>query len=506
MRSWNHSPRAISNVPRRCSSPTDFAANYALIATLVGRDDVVVFDALCHASMRDGMRAAQCRTIKAAHNDLDAFEDALRQPRDAGASLWILAESIYSMDGDIAPVRGLLALAEKYDAILIIDEAHSTGVSGATGRGETEGLPHERLIVLHTCGKALGVAGALVCANEAVIDYLINAARPFVFSTAPMPLQALLVKRALELVRDEPERRERLSALKALAAARLPGFSVQSQIVPIVVGRDDAAVELAKALQARGFDIRAIRPPSVPEGTARLRLSLNAGLRPARYRGIFRRIAAPAAANLRMTKTFVVAGTDTGIGKTTVAAMLMLGLNGRYWKPIQSGTEDGTDSERVRTLTALADDRFVPESYVLSQPLSPHRAAEIDGIEIETARLALPETNGTLIVEAAGGLLVPVTRRTLQIEMFAAWGAPVVLCARTALGTINHTLLSIEALRNRSVALHGLVFVGDDNPDSIRTIAEFSDSRVLGRLPWLEIIDRAALLRRVCGTVQVEGF
>ena len=257
-----------------------FAANYALIATLVGRDDVVVFDALCHASMRDGMRATQCRTIKAAHNDLDAFEDALRQPRDAGASLWILAESIYSMDGDIAPVRGLLALAEKYDAILIIDEAHSTGVSGATGRGETEGLPHERLIVLHTCGKALGVAGALVCANEAVIDYLINAARPFVFSTAPMPLQALLVKRALELVRDEPERRERLSALKALAAARLPGFSVQSQIVPIVVGRDDAAVELAKALQARGFDIRAIRPPSVPEGTARLRLSLNAGLRP----------------------------------------------------------------------------------------------------------------------------------------------------------------------------------------------------------------------------------
>jgi dethiobiotin synthetase len=207
-----------------------------------------------------------------------------------------------------------------------------------------------------------------------------------------------------------------------------------------------------------------------------------------------------------MTKTFVVAGTDTGIGKTTVAAMLMLGLNGRYWKPIQSGTEEGTDSERVRTLTALADDRFVPESYVLSQPLSPHRAAEIDGIEIETARLALPETNGTLIVEAAGGLLVPVTRRTLQIEMFAAWGAPVVLCARTALGTINHTLLSIEALRNRSVALHGLVFVGDDNPDSIRTIAEFSDSRVLGRLPWLEIIDRAALLRVFAERFRLKDF
>ena len=207
-----------------------------------------------------------------------------------------------------------------------------------------------------------------------------------------------------------------------------------------------------------------------------------------------------------MTKTFVVAGTDTGIGKTTVAAMLMLGLNGRYWKPIQSGTEDGTDSERARTLTALPDDRFVPESYVLSQPLSPHRAAEIDGIEIDTARLALPETNGTLIVEAAGGLLVPVTRRTLQIDMLAAWAAPVVLCARTALGTINHTLLSIEALRHRSVPLHGLVFVGDDNPDNIRTIAEFSNRRVLGRLPRLEIIDRAALLRVFTERFRLKDF
>jgi 8-amino-7-oxononanoate synthase len=271
---------AYFECPRTLFFANGFLANYALIATLIGRNDVVVFDALCHASMRDGLRAAQCQTIKAVHNDLDAFDDALKKPRAAGANLWILAESIYSMDGDIAPVHDLLALAEKYDAILIVDEAHGTGVSGATGRGETEGLTHERLITLHTCGKALGVAGALVCANEAIVDYLINAARPFVYSTAPMPLQAVLVKRALELVRVEPQRREQLSALKALAATFLPGFTVRSQIVPIVVGKDDAAVELAKALQVRGFDIRAIRPPSVPEGTARLRLSLHAGLTP----------------------------------------------------------------------------------------------------------------------------------------------------------------------------------------------------------------------------------
>jgi 8-amino-7-oxononanoate synthase len=266
--------------PRALFFANGFQANYALITTLIDRHDVVIYDALCHASMRDGMHAAQCRTVKIAHCNLDAFEDALKKPRAADADLWILVESIYSMDGDIAPVRELLTLAEKYDAILIVDEAHATGVSGATGRGETEGLAHGRLISLHTCGKALGVAGALVCANEFIVDYLINAARPFIYSTAPMPLQAALVKRALELVRDEPERREQLSALKTFTAKCLPGVNVTSQIVPIIIGEDSAAVTLAKMLQAKGFDIRAIRPPTVAEGTARLRLSLHVGLTP----------------------------------------------------------------------------------------------------------------------------------------------------------------------------------------------------------------------------------
>lgn len=257
-----------------------FQANYALIQTLVGRDDVVIFDALCHASMRDGMWAARCPTIKVPHNNLDAFEDALKQPRTAGTNVWILAESVYSMDGDAAPVADLLALAEKYDTMLIIDEAHATGVFGATGRGMTEGMCHDRLISLHTCGKALGVAGALVCASQMVVDYLINVARPFIYSTAPMPLQARLVMRALELVRDEPERRTQLDAIQQLLRKRLPGLTVQSQIVPVIIGEDSATVVMAKTLQARGFDIRAIRPPTVPEGTARLRLSLHVGLTP----------------------------------------------------------------------------------------------------------------------------------------------------------------------------------------------------------------------------------
>jgi 8-amino-7-oxononanoate synthase len=231
--------------------------------------------------MRDGIYAVRSASLKIPHNDLDAFERALKAPRTPGTNLWILVESVYSMDGDMAPVRELLVLAEKYDAMLIVDEAHGTGVCGARGRGATEELSdrgHDRLIVLHTCGKALGVAGALVCASEPIIDYLINTARPFVYSTAPMPLQAVLVQRALELVQEEPERRKELAALKAHVAKCLPGVSVLSQIVPIIIGGDDAAVALASALQAEDFDIRAIRPPTVPEGTARLRLSLRVGV------------------------------------------------------------------------------------------------------------------------------------------------------------------------------------------------------------------------------------
>ena len=269
--------------PRSLFFANGYQANFALVTALVKRDDTIVFDALCHASMRDGIYAVRSSAVKIPHNNLDAFENALKAPRAAGTTVWILVESVYSMDGDMAPVRELLALAEKYNAMLIVDEAHATGVCGASGRGATEGLSdlgfgHDRLIVLHTCGKALGVAGALVCASAPIVDYLINTARPFVYSTAPMPLQAVLVQRALELVQEEPQRREELAALKAHAAKCLPGVSVLSQIVPLIIGGDDAAVALASALQAEGFDIRAIRPPTVPEGTARLRLSLRVGV------------------------------------------------------------------------------------------------------------------------------------------------------------------------------------------------------------------------------------
>ncbi len=194
-----------------------------------------------------------------------------------------------------------------------------------------------------------------------------------------------------------------------------------------------------------------------------------------------------------MTRALVISGTDTGIGKTTVCAMLTAALGATYWKPIQSGIEDETDTQLVRRVTGLGDDRFLPESYVLSRPLSPHRAAELDGVAIDLERLTLPTVAGPLLVEGAGGLMVPLTRQKLLIDVFAAWQAPLILCARTGLGTINHTLLSIEALRARHIPLHGLIFIGDDNADNIGTIAAMSGARVLGHLPHLNTITRETL-------------
>lgn len=187
-----------------------------------------------------------------------------------------------------------------------------------------------------------------------------------------------------------------------------------------------------------------------------------------------------------MTKRIVVTGTDTGIGKTVFSAGLAGLLNGFYWKPVQSGLDEETDSEVVARLSGLPAGRILPEVYRLRMPLSPHRSAEIDGVAIEAAKLSLPVLPGPLIIEGAGGLMVPLNRQTRFIDIFTQWRLPVILCARTALGTINHTLLSIEALRARSIPIIGVAFIGEEVDDTQRTIVEFSGVPQLGRLPHLD--------------------
>jgi dethiobiotin synthetase len=200
----------------------------------------------------------------------------------------------------------------------------------------------------------------------------------------------------------------------------------------------------------------------------------------------------------------VVTGTDTGIGKTIFAAALAGTLDATYWKPIQSGLDgELSDSDTVRSLGVT---QVLPEAYCLTQPLSPHRAAELDRVSIDPARLTLPEISGPLVIEGAGGLLVPVTRSLLFADLFRQWQAPVVLVARTGLGTINHSLLSIEALRMRGVAIVGIAFVGDANEDNEATIAAMGGVKRLGRLPRLGRLDADALAAAFSANFRREDF
>lgn len=194
-----------------------------------------------------------------------------------------------------------------------------------------------------------------------------------------------------------------------------------------------------------------------------------------------------------MSVRIIVTGTDTGIGKTVFSAALVAALDGVYWKPIQAGLDEETDRETVLRMSGLPSARLLPEAYRLNTPASPHLAAEIDGVVIDPAALALPATDRPLIVEGAGGLMVPLTRDITYLDVIAKWRAPVVLCARTTLGTINHSLLSIAALRARGVAVLGVAFVGESNEESERIIADMGAVHRLGRLPMLAALNAETL-------------
>lgn len=194
-----------------------------------------------------------------------------------------------------------------------------------------------------------------------------------------------------------------------------------------------------------------------------------------------------------MMPGLIVAGTDTDVGKTVFAAALVAALGGSYWKPVQCGLDGETDAETVRRLSGAEAECILPEAYRLATPASPHFAAERDGIRIDVDRLTPPPARGPLVIEPAGGVMVPLTRDVLQVDVIAGWRLPVVLCAATRLGTINHSLLSIEALRRRNIPMLGVAFIGAAQADAERTIAEMGGVRRLGRLPHLEPLEPQAL-------------
>jgi len=258
-----------------------YAANVGLLSAVLKRGDTVFSDALNHASLIDGMRLSGAEKVVYPHRDLGFLESALRKRAGAPGAKVIVTETIFSMEGDLAPLGELAALARRYGAALALDEAHATGVCGAEGRGiaaEFARAP-EILAIVHTCGKALGSAGAFVCGTTTLRDYLINRARTFIFSTAMPPYFAGQIRAALALARGAEDRRAHLREVAVLLRSELAarGFDCsrsESHIVPVILGSNEAAVHFAAELQRAGFAVRAIRPPTVPAGGARVRFSL----------------------------------------------------------------------------------------------------------------------------------------------------------------------------------------------------------------------------------------
>lgn len=207
-----------------------------------------------------------------------------------------------------------------------------------------------------------------------------------------------------------------------------------------------------------------------------------------------------------MKSTLIVTGTDTGIGKTMFSAGLTAALGASYWKPVQSGLEDETDSEFVARIGRVPPSRIIPERYRLVTPASPHLAARIDGVEISMEDFVRPAIDGPLVIEGAGGLLVPLNETDAYADLMARWQAPVVLCARTALGTINHTLLSLEALKARGVPVLGVAFIGDEVAESQRIIGVMGKARVLGRLPFLPSVTPEALSAAFAENFRLSDF
>lgn len=275
-----------------------YVANFAIFSTLPQRGDLVVHDELIHASVHEGLRRGRAEFVAARHNDVDAFDTAIVRWRGAGGRgrPWLSVESLYSMDGDSPNLADLFAVADRHDAMVVIDEAHATGVLGPQGRGLAASFEgRDNVITLHTCGKALGTVGGFVLGPKIVRDFLVNRSRPFIFATAPSPLIAAITRVALEISRTNPERRDRLARLVQFAGDELDrrcGIKASgSHIIPIIVGADRAAVAVASSLQRRGFDIRAIRPPTVPEDSARLRIALTANVRESTVAELFEALA-----------------------------------------------------------------------------------------------------------------------------------------------------------------------------------------------------------------------
>ena len=500
--------------------PTGYQANLGVVTTLAGRSDAVVADQLVHASLVDAARLSRARVRVFAHNDHQALEEALRESAGAGRRL-VLVESIYSMDGDRASLVEIASMCERYDASLVVDEAHAIGLIGTEQRegaggwclaAEQGASPHVLAARIVTGGKALGVCGALVVGSTRLRSALLARARSFVFSTGTSPMVAGALHQATRLARAATDARQTALGHARRIAGALDLEPPAAAIVPWRVGDNQAAVEEAKQLQRAGYDLRAVRPPTVPAGTARLRIACHAGNSSHEVEGLIEILRERAHARQAVggttevlrpsAKLTVVVGTDTDVGKTAVSALLVHAAMRRwpvaYWKPVQTGAD--CDTSEVRRLTGDRDLTLHEPEERFALPASPHEAAAAEGqtISVENLDARLQKLLRSpaplrLVVELAGGLLVPLTPTLTQADWLSERRPETVVVARSGLGTLNHTLLTLEALRARGLSPRALILVGPSHPSNHATLTRSSGVPYVIEFPHLDPLDSAAL-------------
>jgi len=494
--------------------PSGYQANAGLIGALAGRGDVVFSDELNHASIIDAARLSRAQTRVYRHLDLDHLAAQLVLARGARLRL-VVTESVFSMDGDLAPLAELHELCLRHDAHLIVDEAHAVGLIGAQGAGGWNAIDEDGSIAqsrdsrlaarLVTGGKTLGVSGAFVVGSRALREHLANRARSFVFTTAVSPAISGALCASIDAARASERAAERVmgSAKRFARALGLP--EPAAAIVPFVVGASDVALALSNALFESNLDVRAVRPPTVPEGTARLRIAFHAHNTVDAIDTLIARLrsepmAAPKRIEVReRARTVCVVGTDTDIGKTVVSALLARAAlkfgPATYWKPVQTGGASDTSE-----VSRLAGKHLAVAEPLHEFPLaaSPHTAAKASGSRIdfdhvrwgfETLRR---ECSGTLIIEFAGGLLVPYDNEHTQADLIALERPEIVLVARSGLGTLNHTLLTLEALAQRGLAPTALFLVGEKHAENAATLRQRTGvARIIALEPFATLDDRA---------------
>jgi 8-amino-7-oxononanoate synthase len=481
--------------------PSGYQANVGLIAALAGPGAAIFSDELNHASIVDGARLSRAAVHVHRHLDLEHLDELLSTQRGA-TQRFVVTETVFSMDGEQASLLELHELCARHDAFLLLDEAHAVGLVGDQGAGgwmavdsrnEIGSSPASRLAArIVTGGKALGVSGAFVVGSRALRDHVSNHARSFVFSTAVPPAVSGALCASIGLARSATASRERACALAARVARELALPAPAAAIVPFVVGTGEAAIALSRALLEDGLDVRAVRPPTVPDGSARLRIVCHAHNSDAAIDTLVRRLRGTPSRKMpradARARPLCVVGTDTGVGKTVVSALLARAALRRgpaaYWKPVQTGSEDDT-----RTVTSLAGPRLVACGPVhrFELPASPHTAAAATGSRIDFEELVRSwrrmrvECEGTLVIELAGGLLVPYDDTRTQADLIARERPDVVLVARSGLGTLNHTLLTLEALAVRALAVRALFLVGERHAANAQTL------RARSRVPVMEL-------------------